>query len=397
MFINCPNCNALVATDLVTDLPPLQCPRCDFGLRDMQARQVTVPTATDPVAVAPPPLLADPPGLAAPTAPMMPATPPAPGPKPAVRFIPLHEPPPSAALVPPSSPGFEPAETAAPPRDDAAGRATDAAASPSPHQDDEAPGDDAPPAPATARPTAAAGTPPPPATAPPPTQPAPSAAVGVDTPVAEATAPATSTSSPAPQAPASAPAPAATGAPAAPPSAQPAAGVRTAPSFLRTASPAAHALSPRERRVLRIAIPALTVLLVLQLLLADRVRLAGDATWRPWVAAACTLARCALPPWHAPDAITLVQRDVRPHPAQSGVLQVSATLRNDAAYPQAWPMLLLTLSDVDGRPLGARWFAPGEYRPTDAADILAPGAAAAFRIDVVEPSPHTVAFNFTFG
>ena len=73
MFINCPNCNALVATDLVTDLPPLQCPRCDFGLRDMQARQVTVPTATDPVAVAPPPLLADPPGLAAPTAPVMPA------------------------------------------------------------------------------------------------------------------------------------------------------------------------------------------------------------------------------------------------------------------------------------------------------------------------------------
>ena len=31
MFINCPNCSALVATDLATDLPPERCPRCGFG------------------------------------------------------------------------------------------------------------------------------------------------------------------------------------------------------------------------------------------------------------------------------------------------------------------------------------------------------------------------------
>lgn len=404
MFINCPNCNALVATDLVTDLPPLQCPRCDFGLRDTRAPQPSAPPAVEPEAPAPPPPLPDPPGVPVAAAAAPERSPPVQGVRPVVRFIPLHEPPSSAAPVPPSLPESNPDDTDASaaqrnndgPADrapriptEAGARATSAAV-PAVRPDDGARTDDPdmtlPPAAPLQAPVVAD---PPSAARAAPTHAFPPAASDVATPVPDATAPAT----PPPAANTPAPAPA----PAASPSAQAAPGARTAPSFLRATAPVAHAMSPRERRVLRIAIPALALLLVLQLLLADRVRLAGDATWRPWVAAACTLARCALPPWHAPDAIALVQRDVRPHPAQSGVLQVSATLRNDAAYPQAWPMLLLTLSDVHGRPLGARWFAPDEYRPADAADTLAPGAAAAFRIDVVEPSPHTVAFHFAFG
>lgn len=397
MFINCPNCNALVATDLVTDLPPPQCPRCDVGLRDAQA-PASAPAASDPATPVsraplhgPASMLPDASVLLAPpAAPTPPASAPEQGSRPAVRFVPLHEPPRGMPPTPLQESRVGPAIHEA---DDGihAADTPPASASGTGATDHAAPASMLPlPAPLAADAGhASASTLPPAMTVVP-------AAADVGPPTPEAAVPAPSVAPPAASDPAAAPMPAA----AAPVSAQatPAAPAgRAAPSFLRPGPSAAHAMSPRERQVLRVAIPALAVLLVVQLLLADRVRLAGDATWRPWVAAACTLARCTLPPWHAPDAIALVQRDVRPHPGQPGALQVSATLRNDAAYPQAWPMLLLTLSDVDGRPMGARWFTPEEYRPADAAETLAPGAAAAFRIDVVEPSPHTVAFNFAFG
>nr|WP_255699639.1 DUF3426 domain-containing protein [Luteimonas sp. Y-2-2-4F] len=201
-----------------------------------------------------------------------------------------------------------------------------------------------------------------------------------------------------PPAPERAPAPARTEAPPHPPAASPerTPAARTAPSFLSRRSGTAPA-PPRERLAVAIAIPLLLLALGAQLLLADRARLAADPAWRPWVAAACTVARCTLPPWREPAAIALLQRDVRPHPDRPGQLQVAATLRNDAGRAQAWPMLSLTLSDAEGRPLGARWFAPEEYRPAGAADTLAPGESAGFRLDIVEPSPHTVAFNFDFG
>ncbi|TKS52919.1 DUF3426 domain-containing protein [Luteimonas yindakuii] len=402
MFINCPNCNALVATDLVTDQPPPHCPRCDYGLRDAAGPPPSPPAvdaAASPGTSAPVPdpyRLLTPAPAAAPVPALPQAVPPA------VRFVPLHEPPRSAALAPPplQVPAPGPAATDVIPDRGAAAPDTDSTAPARQHDDRR----DAEPAPAPATPpqrlVASRADRPTPDVTPtlrsglPATPDAATGSEGRDPVAIPAPVP-----PPSPDAVANAAHPPDTPLTTAAPGdrAGAASAVRVAPSFLRGASPAGTTMSPRERHVLRIAIPALALLLLLQLLLADRVRLAADATWRPWVGTACALVRCALPPWHAPEAIALVQRDVRPHPVQHGVLQVSATLRNDAAYPQAWPMLLLTLSDVDGRPLGARWFAPEEYRPADAADTLAPGAAAAFRIDVVEPSPHTVAFNFAFG
>src|SRR5690606_16392603 len=39
MFINCPSCRALVATDPATDLPPERCPRCAVKLREQPGAQ----------------------------------------------------------------------------------------------------------------------------------------------------------------------------------------------------------------------------------------------------------------------------------------------------------------------------------------------------------------------
>ena len=146
-----------------------------------------------------------------------------------------------------------------------------------------------------------------------------------------------------------------------------------------------------------VAIIALALLLALQWLLADRARLAADPGWRPVVAAACGVLRCSLPPWHEPAAFVLLERDVRPHPDAAGALRITASFRNDAAWAQAWPDVVLTLSDIDGRPLGTRAFTAAEYLDGAASSaLLDSGQGAVIHMDVLEPGPGAVSFAFDF-
>lgn len=106
-----------------------------------------------------------------------------------------------------------------------------------------------------------------------------------------------------------------------------------APSFARTqASPPA----PSEHRLARWRpglITALVVLLAGQCIVAERVRLAADAQWRPWLSGACSVLGCELPDWHDPAALRILTRDVRPHPSVAGALLISVSFRNEAPWP----------------------------------------------------------------
>ena len=279
MFINCPYCSQLVATDPIGDLPPTHCPHCGSLLR----RDHSQP---DDVGDDPPPLdlgtLLDPVALAA---------------------------------------------AAARPADDPAIPAADeATAAPAPVTD---------------------------------AAPAEPAAAPTDSP--------------------------------APPPARPG---RRLPSFAR--GDGTRSALPFERWLI-VAIVILVLILLLQLLLADRDRLAGDARWRPLLTTVCGALRCDLPPWREPAAFTLLQRDVRQHPGIPGALRVTATFRNDARWAQPWPQLQLTLSDVNGRPAGARSFSAAEYLGgTPGQAELASGETAAVAMDIMEPAPQIVAYDFRF-
>ena len=93
----------------------------------------------------------------------------------------------------------------------------------------------------------------------------------------------------------------------------------------------------------------------------------------------------------------MLSRDVIATPDRSGVLRVQASIRNDARWPQPWPVLALSLSDANGRVLGTRRFQPREYLGDAAqARILGAGQAAQLAFDIVEPAPGVVAFDFRF-
>lgn len=145
------------------------------------------------------------------------------------------------------------------------------------------------------------------------------------------------------------------------------------------------------------AIAGLTCLLLLQMLLADWIPLAADARWRPVLSTLCNTLGCSLPPWHEPQAFTLLERDVRADPLRSGVLHVTAGFRNDARWEQPWPSLLLTLSDVDGRVAGSRLLTPRDFQATGPTQkTLASGQSVRIAIDILEPTPQVVAFTFDF-
>ncbi len=320
MFINCPYCRTLVATDPVTDLPPTHCPQCKSLLR----RDATVEEAADTEGDgAPLDLIAlmNTPAMDAPAARTKPtsdiATPGAVG-SASTAIAPEHErePPRDAVAI----------ENAAGPAT-ASGHRLDAQPE---SGDNDAVGSAVPAAAPTSTPTAAAGK----------------------------------------------------------------RGSRAMPSFARVAS-AANKVA-RERWV-PWAILALAILLILQLLLADRARLSADARWRPTLHALCATLFCELPPWREPAAFTLLQRDVRQHPSIPGALRVSATFRNDARWPQPWPRLRLRLSDANGRPAGERDFLADDYLGGPASQSeLANGESATVAMDILEPAAQIVGYDFGF-
>ncbi|MCK7592220.1 zinc-ribbon and DUF3426 domain-containing protein [Pseudomarimonas salicorniae] len=139
----------------------------------------------------------------------------------------------------------------------------------------------------------------------------------------------------------------------------------------------------------------LAVVLVLQILLAERHRLATDPEWRAAYETLCGALGCSLPPWKDSAALQLLSREVGPHPSEEGGLLVTASLRNNARWAQPLPMVELTLADIDGQVVAMRRFQPSEYHVGDTRQ-LAPGQTTSLRLEIADPGSQALAFEFAF-
>ncbi len=158
-----------------------------------------------------------------------------------------------------------------------------------------------------------------------------------------------------------------------------------------------RARAPRHGRWL-LGSALLLVCLAAQIAWAERARWIDDARARAWLEPACARLGCRLPLRSDRSALALLSRDVRPHPSVPGALIISATLRNDAAFAQPFPIVAITLADLDGRRVAMRRFRPREYL-SDADVIrrgLGAGASAALVFEVADPGKDAVAFEFGF-
>ena len=142
----------------------------------------------------------------------------------------------------------------------------------------------------------------------------------------------------------------------------------------------------------------LALLLTGQLAWAERGVLISDATVGGWLRSTCAVLGCQLPLIAAPAQLRLLASNVQAHPSVPGALMISASVRNDAAFTQPYPVLTITLSDAQGQRLAMRRLRPREY--LDDRSILrrglAPGATTVLLLEVEDPGDKAVAFEFEF-
>lgn len=82
---------------------------------------------------------------------------------------------------------------------------------------------------------------------------------------------------------------------------------------------------------------------------------------RPALTRLCALAGCTVRPLREAAGLSIDASDLQADPAHKGLLVLTATVRNRASYPVAFPHLELTLTDARDQVVVRRALAPAEY------------------------------------
>lgn len=152
----------------------------------------------------------------------------------------------------------------------------------------------------------------------------------------------------------------------------------------------------RHRMLWTTGVVVLALILLGQWVNANRDSLSRNLVIGPSLSAIYSLIGHPLAAPHAVDAWQITNTNVTSDPEAPGALSITGSLANTAGFAQRWPLLRVELTDRYGDALRARDFTPAQYLPADQAGTLpAPGSAAHFRIDVVDPGPDAVGFEVT--
>lgn len=106
-----------------------------------------------------------------------------------------------------------------------------------------------------------------------------------------------------------------------------------------------------------------------------------------------------LPPLAEPALLSLTARDVRPHSSVPGALLITASMRNaHSELPVAFPRVEVKMTDLTGKAVALRRFAPAEYLsdPSAVSAGIEPGAMVPLVFEVVDPGRSALNFEFAF-
>lgn len=147
-----------------------------------------------------------------------------------------------------------------------------------------------------------------------------------------------------------------------------------------------------------LTITVTALILVVQLAYVQREWLSGQAHIGPYVETVChQLSWCTLQPDRDLNRLQLVSRNVYSHPNIENALMINAVITNTAPFPQPYPTLLVSMSNVRGQIVAQRYFDPGEYLQSNADPLLMePGKAVPVSVEVLDPGQDALAFELDF-
>lgn len=103
---------------------------------------------------------------------------------------------------------------------------------------------------------------------------------------------------------------------------------------------------------------------------------------RPILADACAHLGCTVPLPHVAELLSIEGSELQADAERGGLLVLRATLKNRAAFAQPYPLLELTLTDVQDRMVVRRVLTPPDYLPASVAPggVFAAGAELSTRL-----------------
>lgn len=86
---------------------------------------------------------------------------------------------------------------------------------------------------------------------------------------------------------------------------------------------------------------------------------------------------------------------VNAHPQRENALQIDFIFRNNATYPQAFPLVELNFTDLNRRLLANRLFSPDEYLDPELQqfELLPAGASVQIQLEIVDPGPEAINYS----
>jgi hypothetical protein len=145
--------------------------------------------------------------------------------------------------------------------------------------------------------------------------------------------------------------------------------------------------TPGKRWPWIVAALAAAFALIAQAAYAFRAELTANALvmWpdsKPWFERACAELRCVMPLPRRVELVGIDASDLQVDTGHANLMLLTATLKNRAAFVQAYPSLALTLMDSQDQALARRVLAPADYldAKTDSRAGFAPNADLAIKV-----------------
>lgn len=146
-----------------------------------------------------------------------------------------------------------------------------------------------------------------------------------------------------------------------------------------------------------LAILALAVSLFAEYAWFNRNQLVTRTELTPWVKQLCKIVDCEPLGLRDPKQIEMIARNIYSHPNISEALMISVTMVNHAPFPQPYPDINIDFSDVRGEVIASRIFNPNEYiQLATNIDLLHSGVAIDFHLEIQDPGPLAMTYEFNF-